>query len=71
MAQLLFTGQQYRMDISIRNIKAKILYAPYYFVFLNVSLYLGFIRYLKGNQTVLWDKAVRQKNNKPLSGNKL
>lgn len=51
--------------LSINNIKAKILYAPYYFVFLNVSLYLGFVRYLKGNQTVLWDKAAREKYNEP------
>jgi biofilm PGA synthesis N-glycosyltransferase PgaC len=53
--------------LSINNIKAKILYAPYYFVFLNVSLYLGFARYLRGNQTVLWDKAAREKFKEPVA----
>jgi cellulose synthase/poly-beta-1,6-N-acetylglucosamine synthase-like glycosyltransferase len=72
IAQLLFYGAAlFGWILSIRNIKAKMLYAPYYFVFLNVSLYLGFIRYLKGNQTVLWDKAIRQKNNPTIQGNKL
>jgi poly-beta-1,6-N-acetyl-D-glucosamine synthase len=42
------------------NIKVKLLYVPYYFVFINLSLYLGFLRYLKGNQTVLWEKARRE-----------
>jgi poly-beta-1,6-N-acetyl-D-glucosamine synthase len=45
---------------SMRNIKVKALYVPYYFAFINFSLYLGFVRYLKGNQTVLWEKANRQ-----------
>jgi poly-beta-1,6-N-acetyl-D-glucosamine synthase len=70
-AQVLFYAAAiFGWILSIKNIKAKILYAPYYFVFLNVSLYLGFIRYLKGNQTVLWDKAAREKYNKPVSSNK-
>ncbi|RYY51212.1 MAG: glycosyltransferase family 2 protein [Chitinophagaceae bacterium] len=41
------------------NIKVKLLYVPYYFVFMNVALYLGFIRFMKKSQTVLWDKAKR------------
>ena len=40
--------------------KLKIFYIPYYFVFLNLSLYMGFYRYLKGKQSVLWDKATRE-----------
>lgn len=43
-----------------RNIKSKFLYVPYYFLFINLSLYKGFNRYLKGQQTVLWEKATRQ-----------
>lgn len=46
--------------LSRRNIKVKLFYVAYYFVFLNISLYLGFIRYMKGNQSVLWDKAARE-----------
>lgn len=45
-----------------RNIKSKLLYVPYYFLFLNVSLYQGFFRHLKGQQSVLWDKAVRERS---------
>ena len=41
------------------NIKVKLLYVPYYFVFMNVALYLGFVRFINKSQTVLWDKAKR------------
>jgi poly-beta-1,6-N-acetyl-D-glucosamine synthase len=41
------------------SIKVKLLYIAYYFVFMNVALYLGFIRFMKKSQTVLWDKAKR------------
>lgn len=48
-----------------RNIKSKLLYVPYYFFFINVSLYQGFFRYRKGRQTVLWDKAAREQYTAP------
>jgi poly-beta-1,6-N-acetyl-D-glucosamine synthase len=51
--------------LSLKNKKVSFLYAPYYFVFINVSLYFGFIRFLKGNQTVLWEKAARAKHTIP------
>jgi poly-beta-1,6-N-acetyl-D-glucosamine synthase len=44
-----------------RNIKIKALYIPYYFLFMNVSVIWGFKRFLKGQQSVLWEKAVRGK----------
>jgi biofilm PGA synthesis N-glycosyltransferase PgaC len=44
-----------------RNVKSRLLYIPYYFVFMNASVYLGFIRYMKKNQSVLWEKAARKK----------
>jgi cellulose synthase/poly-beta-1,6-N-acetylglucosamine synthase-like glycosyltransferase len=37
----------------------KILLIPYYFVFMNISLYTGFIFFLMGKQSVLWKKAQR------------
>lgn len=40
--------------------KAKLLNFPFYFMFMNYSLYLGLARFLKGNQTVLWEKAQRK-----------
>jgi cellulose synthase/poly-beta-1,6-N-acetylglucosamine synthase-like glycosyltransferase len=33
---------------------------PYYFVFMNLSLYIGFYRFLTKKQTVIWKKAVRK-----------
>jgi cellulose synthase/poly-beta-1,6-N-acetylglucosamine synthase-like glycosyltransferase len=36
-----------------------ILTIPFYFVFMNYCLVKGFIRFLKGRQTVLWEKSVR------------
>jgi len=32
---------------------------PYYFVFMNVSVILGFFRWLKGSQSAVWEKARR------------
>ena len=33
---------------------------PFYFVFMNYCLIKGFIKFLKGRQTVLWEKSLRQ-----------
>jgi poly-beta-1,6-N-acetyl-D-glucosamine synthase len=33
---------------------------PFYFVFMNYCLARGFIRYINGKQSVLWEKAIRQ-----------
>jgi len=40
--------------------KARLLNFPFYFMFMNYSLYLGLARFLKGSQTVLWEKAKRK-----------
>jgi cellulose synthase/poly-beta-1,6-N-acetylglucosamine synthase-like glycosyltransferase len=45
---------------ALRNLKIKILYVPYYFVFMNAALYAGFFRFLGNKQTVLWEKANRK-----------
>ena len=44
-----------------RDIKIKALYMPYYFLFMNISVIWGFKRFLKGQQSVLWEKAARGK----------
>lgn len=44
-----------------RDIKIKALYIPYYFLFMNISVVWGFKRFLKGQQSVLWEKAARGK----------
>jgi hypothetical protein len=42
-----------------RKIKLKILFIPYYFFIMNLSVYLGFIRFMKGKQSVIWERAKR------------
>ena len=40
--------------------RAGILTIPFYFVFMNYCLAKGFIKFLKGKQSVLWEKLMRQ-----------
>lgn len=42
-----------------RSIKIKILFIPYYFFIMNLSVFLGFKRYIKGAQSVNWERAKR------------
>lgn len=44
-----------------REIKVKALYLPFYFLFMNYAVFLGFRRFLQNKQSVLWEKAARQK----------
>jgi cellulose synthase/poly-beta-1,6-N-acetylglucosamine synthase-like glycosyltransferase len=37
-----------------------ILNIPFYFVFTNICLVKGFFRYLQGQETVLWEKSIRE-----------
>jgi poly-beta-1,6-N-acetyl-D-glucosamine synthase len=46
--------------IAFRNLKIKLLYVPYYFLFMNVALYFGLFRFITNTQTVLWEKANRK-----------
>lgn len=39
------------------NLKFKLFFIPFYFLFMNFCLFLGIIRFYKGKQTVLWEKA--------------
>ncbi len=49
-----------------RHIKVKVLFVPYYFFIMNLSVYLGFARYLKGSQSVNWERAQRGTAAEPL-----
>ena len=40
-------------------VRARFIYAPFYFTAMNYAMYKGFFRFLKGKQTVLWEKAQR------------
>ncbi len=42
-----------------RSTRIKILFVPYYFFIMNLSVVLGFLRYLKNNQSVNWERAKR------------
>ncbi|MEA1876937.1 MAG: glycosyltransferase family 2 protein [Bacteroidota bacterium] len=42
-----------------RMIKVKLLFVPYYFFIMNLSVFLGFFRYIKGRQSVKWERAKR------------
>jgi poly-beta-1,6-N-acetyl-D-glucosamine synthase len=42
-----------------KKIKWRILFVPYYFVFMNLSVFQGLLRLLRGKQTAIWDKAKR------------
>lgn len=56
---LFYVGSLTGWVLENQKIKFKPLFVPYYFFVMNFSVYLGLIRYLKGSQTVLWDKAKR------------
>jgi hypothetical protein len=57
--QLLFYGMALLAVFVKRG--NKLLKIPYYFTFMNVSVILGFFRWLTGRQSVLWEKARRAK----------
>jgi len=42
-----------------KKIKIKVLFIPYYFFIMNLSVYLGVMRFIKGKQTVKWERAKR------------
>jgi len=58
--QLLFyaSGLLYRV-FPVLGRKIAILKLPYYFIFMNTSVILGFIRFLRGKQAATWEKAKR------------
>ncbi len=42
-----------------RQLKVKALFVPYYFCVMNYAMYAGFLRYVRGSQSVLWERAKR------------
>lgn len=42
-----------------KSIRVKLLFVPYYFFIMNLSVFLGLKRYLKGAQSVNWERARR------------
>lgn len=65
--QIIFSGQiafyllaLVGLLLETRKIKLKVAFVPYYFCIMNYAVYKGFMRYIKGNQSVLWEKAKRR-----------
>jgi biofilm PGA synthesis N-glycosyltransferase PgaC len=48
-------------SLAHKDIRVKALYLPYYFLFMNISVFMGFFRFLRKNQSILWEKAARKK----------
>ena len=44
-----------------KAIRIKLLFVPYYFFIMNLSVFLGFIRFIKRSQSVNWERAKRAK----------
>jgi cellulose synthase/poly-beta-1,6-N-acetylglucosamine synthase-like glycosyltransferase len=42
-----------------KHIKVKILFVPYYFFIMNLCMYLGLFRFLRGKQSANWERAKR------------
>jgi poly-beta-1,6-N-acetyl-D-glucosamine synthase len=45
--------------LASRDLKMKALYIPYYFLFMNMSVFIGFYRFLRKKQSAVWEKAAR------------
>ena len=44
-----------------RHMRLKILFIPYYFCMMNYAVYAGFIGYIRGKHSVLWEKSERRR----------
>jgi cellulose synthase/poly-beta-1,6-N-acetylglucosamine synthase-like glycosyltransferase len=42
-----------------KKIKVKVLFVPYYFFIMNLCMYLGLIKFLRGKQSANWERAKR------------
>jgi cellulose synthase/poly-beta-1,6-N-acetylglucosamine synthase-like glycosyltransferase len=45
-----------------RKMRIKAFFIPYYFCVMNYAMYAGFVRLVKGRQSVLWERAARAKS---------
>ncbi|WP_127131902.1 glycosyltransferase family 2 protein [Pseudoflavitalea rhizosphaerae] len=45
-----------------KNIRLKAVYIPFYFLFMNISVFIGFNRFIRNKQSVLWEKAARSQS---------
>ena len=52
-------GSALAKTLGDKKIKLKIVFVPFYFFFMNWCVFLGFFKFIKGGQSVLWEKAKR------------
>ncbi|NIG56316.1 glycosyltransferase family 2 protein [Chitinophaga sp. Cy-1792] len=58
--QLFFYGAAYTGFLMAQHeMKIKYFYIPFYFVFMNIAVYNGFTRYVRGKQSAVWERAQR------------
>lgn len=57
---LFYTSAFLGWKLEQRNTRFKLLYIPYYFCMMNTSVFQGLIRYLRGSQSVIWERAERK-----------
>jgi poly-beta-1,6-N-acetyl-D-glucosamine synthase len=48
------------MFLENSRVRIKLFFIPFYFLIMNYAVYVGFLRHLKGSQSVLWEKAKRE-----------
>jgi hypothetical protein len=51
----------YRLEL--RDVHRSIFSVPYYFLSMNLALLLGFVRFVTGEQTTVWHRTAREKQN--------
>ena len=68
VAQTGFYGMAALYPLPLPHSLKKICKIPYYFTFMNVSVLLGFIRFCRGSQSAIWEKA-RRMETVPASSN--
>jgi len=49
--------------LSRKEIKAKLFFIPFYFSFMNFSVFIGLVKLISGKQSAVWAKSKRSKNN--------
>ncbi|WP_291907108.1 glycosyltransferase family 2 protein [Chitinophaga sp. CB10] len=54
-----YTGYQ----LALHDVKIKYFYIPFYFVFMNIAVYKGFGRFIRGRQSAIWERAERAVQN--------
>lgn len=60
-AQVVFYGLSYiGWLLERRRLKVKVAFIPFYFCLMNYAVLMGMVRYLKGRQSVVWERSTRK-----------